>query len=113
MVANVQTTKKIATNGQREALQFALVALSYFAVAKLGLQLAYVHPNATPIWPATGVAIAAVLLCGYRISPAVFIAAFAVNQLTAGSIFTSLGIAAGNNARSVGRQLSRPALGWG
>jgi len=100
MVANLQTTEQTA-DGQRQALQFALVALSYFVVAKLGLQLASVQPNATPIWPATGIGMAAVLLWGHRISPAVFIAAFVVNQLTAGSIFTSLGIAAGNSLEAV------------
>jgi integral membrane sensor domain MASE1 len=51
--------------------------------------------------PATGIAIAAVLVWGYRVAPAVFIAAFFVNQLTAGSAFTSLGIAAGNTLEAV------------
>jgi two-component sensor histidine kinase/integral membrane sensor domain MASE1 len=84
-----------------EALRFVLVALSYFLVAKIGLQLAYVHPSASPIWPATGVAIAAVLLWGYRIAPAIFIGAFVANQLTAGSVFTSLGIASGNTLEAL------------
>jgi integral membrane sensor domain MASE1/two-component sensor histidine kinase len=101
MVANLQTTGQQTSDGQRQALQFAVVALSYFVVAKLGLQLASVQPNATPIWPATGIGMAAVLLWGHRISPAIFIAAFVVNQLTAGSIFTSLGIAAGNSLEAV------------
>ena len=80
----------------RDALRLILVAVAYFIVASLGLQLASVNPSATPIWPPTGVAIAAILLWGYRVAPAIFIAAFLVNQLTAGSIFTSLGIALGN-----------------
>jgi two-component sensor histidine kinase/integral membrane sensor domain MASE1 len=101
MVTDLQTTKELTATGQRQALRFALVALCYFVVAKLGLQLASVQPNATPIWPSTGIAIAAVLLWGYRISPAVFIAAFAINQLTAGSLFTSLGIATGNALEAV------------
>lgn len=84
-----------------EAIRFALVALSYFLVAKLGLQLAFVHPNASPIWPATGLAIAAVLLWGYRIAPAIFIGAFVANQLTAGSVLTSLGIASGNTLEAL------------
>jgi two-component sensor histidine kinase/integral membrane sensor domain MASE1 len=84
-----------------EAIRFALVALSYFFFAKLGLQLAFVHPNASPIWPATGLAIAAVLLWGYRIAPAIFIGAFVANQLTAGSVLTSLGIASGNTLEAL------------
>jgi two-component sensor histidine kinase/integral membrane sensor domain MASE1 len=77
------------------------VGLAYFALASLGLQLASVHPSATPIWPATGFAIAAILLWGYRIAPAILVAAFAVNQLTAGSVFTSIAIASGNTLEAL------------
>ena len=38
---------------------------------------------------------------GNRIAPAIFIAAFLINQLTAGSIFTSLAIAGGNTLEAV------------
>src|SRR5262245_39646469 len=99
------------TQARTAALQFAVVALAYFAVAKLSLYLAVVHPSASPIWPATGIAVAAVLLWGYRIAPAVFVAAFFVNQLTAGSIFTSLSIAAGNTLEAV--IASYLVQGWG
>jgi integral membrane sensor domain MASE1 len=88
-------------NIMMEALRIALVAVFYFVVAKLGLQLAFVNPSASPIWPATGVAIAAVLLWGYRIAPAIFIGAFVANQLTAGSLFTSCGIAVGNTLEAL------------
>ena len=79
-----------------DAPRLILIAVAYFIVASLGLQLASINPSATPIWPPTGVAIAAILLWDYRVAPAIFIAAFLVNQLTAGSILTSLGIALGN-----------------
>ena len=79
-----------------DAPRLILIAVAYFIVASLGLQLASINPSATPIWPPTGVAIAAILLWGYRVVPAIFIAAFLVNQLTAGSILSSLGIALGN-----------------
>src|SRR5262245_42207839 len=77
------------------------VALAYFTFAYLGLRLASIHPSATPVWPPTGFAIAAILLWGYRIAPAIFIGAFLINQLTAGSIFTSLAIAGGNTLEAV------------
>lgn len=92
-------------NGQYKwganALRFVVVTLSYLVIAKFGLQLAYVNPSASPIWPATGFAIAAVLLCGYGIVPAIFIGAFVANQRTAGSVFTSLGIASGNTLEAL------------
>ena len=87
--------------GRREALKAVFVGLAYFVVAYLGLQLASINPSATPIWPATGVAIAGVLLWGYPIAPAIFIAAFIVNYLTAGSPFTSSAIAFGNTFEAV------------
>jgi two-component sensor histidine kinase/integral membrane sensor domain MASE1 len=96
-----------------EALRFALVALSYFLVAKLGLQLAFIHPSASPIWPATGLAIAAVLLWGYRIAPAIFTGAFVANQITAGSVFTSLGIASGNTLEAMAAGYLVQRLGGG
>jgi len=46
-------------------------------------------------------ALAAVLLLGYRVWPAIFAGAFLVNLTTAGNLFTSLGIAAGNTLEAV------------
>jgi two-component sensor histidine kinase/integral membrane sensor domain MASE1 len=82
-------------------VEFSGVAIIYLALAKLSLALASVHPSATPIWPPTGFALAAVLLLGYRIWPAIFLAAFIANATTAGSTYTSLAIATGNTLESV------------
>src|SRR5947207_12142627 len=68
----------------------------YFAVGKFGLMLASLYASASPVWPPAGIALAALLLFGYRVWPAIFIGAFLVNYTTAGNIFTSLGIATGN-----------------
>jgi PAS domain S-box-containing protein len=77
------------------------VAAVYFALAKFGLQLASINPSASPIWPPTGVAIAAVLLCGVRIWPAILVGAFAANATTAGTWETSAVIAFGNTLEAV------------
>ena len=74
----------------------ALLALIYIITGKLGLQLAFVHPNATAVWPPTGIALAALLVWGYRVWPGVFLGACVVNIVTAGSVVTSIGIAVGN-----------------
>ena len=84
-----------------DVVALILVGLAYFTLAYLGLRLASINPSATPIWPPTGLAIAAILLWGNRIAPAIFIGAFLINQLTAGSIFTSLAIAGGNTLEAV------------
>jgi signal transduction histidine kinase len=68
----------------------------YFAAGKLGLSLAFVHANATAVWPPTGIALAAFLFLGPRVWPGVLIGAFLVNLTTAGSVLSSAGIAVGN-----------------
>jgi PAS domain S-box-containing protein len=80
----------------RLLLALALTATGYFVSAKLGLRLAFQHPSATPVWPPTGIALAALILFGYRLWPAIFVAAFLANITTAGSVATSFGIAVGN-----------------
>jgi PAS domain S-box-containing protein len=77
------------------------VAVAYFGLAKLGLLLAQVHPNATAIWPPAGFALATFLLFGKRVWPAIFLGAFVANVTTAGSIWTSTAIAAGNTLEAV------------
>jgi hypothetical protein len=56
----------------RRDLAFAagLLALAavYFGAAKLGLALAFQAEQVTAVWPPTGIALAAVLLFGYRAS---------------------------------------------
>lgn len=77
------------------------VILIYVVVAKISLILASIHPSATPIWPTAGFALACVLLLGYRMAPAIFVGSFIVNITTAGSLYTSAGIAAGNTIESL------------
>jgi signal transduction histidine kinase/CheY-like chemotaxis protein len=77
------------------AVLAALVVL-YFAAGKLGLSFAFVHAAASPVWPPSGIALAAVLLFGPRVWPAVFVGALLVNFGVAGALAPSLGIAAGN-----------------
>ena len=73
----------------------------YVAAGRLGLNFAVVHVSASAVWPATGVALASLLVLGARVWPAIFVGAFVVNVLTAGSVLPSLGIAAGNTLEAV------------
>jgi PAS domain S-box-containing protein len=77
------------------------VGVVYFLAGKLGLAFAVVHANATAVWPPAGIALAAVLLLGRGIWPAIFAGAFFVNLSTAGSVLSSLGIAAGNTLEAL------------
>jgi len=55
------------------------VALLYYFGATLGLRLAFEKTNASPVWPSSGIALAAVLLLGYRIWPGIALGAFLAN----------------------------------
>lgn len=79
----------------------SLITLIYFVVGKLSLQMAFVHASASPVWPPAGIALAVLLLLGYRVWPAIFLGAFLVNYWTAGNIATSLGIATGNTLEAI------------
>ncbi len=80
---------------RRVALLFGLAGVYYFA-AKLGLRFAYINSSVTTIWPPAGFALAAFVLLGYGVWPAIFAGAFFANISTTGAVFPSLGIAVGN-----------------
>src|SRR5438270_6154211 len=73
----------------------------YVGAAKLGLSLATTAEQVTAVWPPTGIALAAVLLLGYRVWPAIAIGAFAANVTTSETIATACGIAAGNTLEAI------------
>src|SRR5262245_20512529 len=70
-------------------LLLVLVTLTYAATAELVLSLAPLASNVSPVWPPTGVAIAAIWRLGYRVAPAVFLGAFLVNITTGGIPFAA------------------------
>src|SRR5260370_22486438 len=76
--------------------EYFVLAAVYFGCGAFGLSLALVNKSASAVWPPTGLALAALLLGGTRLSPGVFVGAFLVNILTQGSVATSLAIAAGH-----------------
>jgi PAS domain S-box-containing protein len=74
----------------------AILAFVYYLAGKAGLSFAIVSPSVSPVWPASGVALAAVLLLGREVWPGVFVGAFLVNYFSSGQPAMSLAIAAGN-----------------
>jgi PAS domain S-box-containing protein len=67
-----------------------MLAAAYYAAAKIGLQLAYLHGAVTAFWPPVGVGIAALTLYGVRLWPGVVI-----GDLAVGDYSTPLGTVAG------------------
>ena len=77
-------------------LELALVVTAYFLGAKVGLHLAYANKNVTAVWPPTGIALAALLLLGVRIWPAIALGAFLSNLSNGAGADTSVLITIGN-----------------
>src|SRR5256714_5077578 len=80
---------------RRLALLLGLAGVYYLA-AKLGLRFAYINSSVTTIWPPAGIALAAFVLYGYRVWPAILGAAFLANFTTTAATLPSIGIAVGN-----------------
>jgi diguanylate cyclase (GGDEF)-like protein len=81
--------------------RLAIVTAAYFGCAKAGLAFAFANQSVTAVWPPAGLALAAVLIWGYRMWPAVAAGAFLANITTAGPLLTVSGIAAGNTLEAV------------
>jgi len=81
---------RLKTASQATFISTLVVAAVYFISARLSLFLAFEHTNASPIWPPTGIALAAVLMFGYRITPGIFAGACLANILTLNGMGLSL-----------------------
>jgi PAS domain S-box-containing protein len=92
--------------------QAALLALGYFAAAKLALLIAIPPGYATALWPGSGIAVAVLLLAGNRLWPGVWLGSLAANLTIEGSVFASVTIATGSALQAVtGAELIRRHLG--
>ncbi|HYY80479.1 MAG TPA: MASE1 domain-containing protein, partial [Actinomycetes bacterium] len=83
------------------AARTALLAGLYFAAAKAAFAIAFVHTSIAPVWPPSGIALAAVLLFGWRAVPAVLLGAFLFNTTTPVPLSVSLSIGVGNTLEAV------------
>ena len=77
------------------------VAAAYFIAAQLGFQVAFVAEQVTTVWAPTGIALAALLLCGVRLWPAIWAGAFLANAGSDAPLWTAFFIASGNTLEAV------------
>ena len=92
--------------------RLGLVSVAYLVTAWLGLGLASVYGNVSPVWPAAGVAAAALLRWGIGLWPGIFVGAMLINLATGIGLPAAIHIAAGNTVEAVAvtllfRSLSR------
>ena len=76
-------------------LELIAIAIGYFGLAVSGLLVPWINPTATPLWPPTGLALALMLIRGYRIWPAIFLGAFLSTIAGSGSLSEAACIALG------------------
>lgn len=81
---------------------FILLVAGYLAAAWIGLAFAIPPGIATAVWPASGIALAAMLLLGMRVWPGVWLGALLANSLlTTVSPATAAAIATGNTLEAL------------
>jgi PAS domain S-box-containing protein len=84
-------------------VQIAIVFLAYVVAGKLGQATTNIRSsNLGPVWPAYGIAVAAILICGYRVSLGVAAGAFFVAFFSPVPHLAAVGQAAGATLAAVG-----------
>jgi PAS domain S-box-containing protein len=82
-------------------LELAAIAVGYFGLAISGLLIPWINPTATPLWPPTGLALALILIRGYRVWPAIVVGAFFSTAVGSGSLAEATCIALGTPAAAL------------
>ncbi len=84
----------------RDVVGIAALALAYFAGARLGLRFVDLGPQVSAVWPPSGIALAAILLGGYRLWPGIVLGEFA-SSLVAGLALPAVVLLAADNTAKV------------
>lgn len=103
----------VSVSSGRYVVELTLVLAVYLLCGRIGLEVPFTSGNVSLMWPAAGIAMAALLIVGYRVWPAIATAAFLVNLFTPIPMLAAAGIAVGNTAGPlVGAWLTRQVPGF-
>src|SRR5438876_5012691 len=89
-------SRRTASTALRWSARALALAAAYFVVAEIGLRYATIGPSISPVWPPTGLAVAALVLLGPGYWPAILVGAFLANAATSIPVLAAAGIACGN-----------------
>ena len=81
--------------------QVALLAVVYLSAARFGLLLSFMLGHNTLVWPPTGIALAALLLCGSQLWPGIALGAFLASISTGVPPAVACGVSAGNTVEAL------------
>jgi integral membrane sensor domain MASE1 len=96
----MESLQRFSRASPARAVRFVVLVAVYVVAARGSLALDAVSGFASLVWPASGIALVA-LLYDRSLWPAVSIGAFAANVSVGASIGSAAGIAAGNTAEAV------------
>src|SRR5512136_272017 len=82
-------------------IKIILLAVVYHLAARVGLKMAYVQINTSPVWPPTGIALAALLIFGYRMWPGISLGVLLGSVLSGGDPGVALGMSLGNTLEAL------------
>ena len=78
-----------------------VLAVVHHLAARLGLKMAYVQVNTSPVWPPTGIGLAALLIFGYRLWPGISLGVLIGSLLTGAPFSLALGLAIANTLEAL------------
>ncbi len=82
-------------------IKVLILAFIYHLAARLGLMMAYVQANTSPVWPPTGIGLAALLLFGYQLWPGITLGVLLGSLFTGAPFNLALGMALGNTLEAL------------
>lgn len=91
---------RIAVSGRLVLIAIGVMA-AYFIAADLGFEVAVLAEQVTTVWAPSGIAMAALLLWGRALWPAVWLGAFLANAGSSAPLWTAAVIASGNTLEAV------------
>lgn len=92
-------------------IRIIVLAVIYHLVARLALQMAYVQANTSPVWPPSGIGLAALLILGVRYWPGITLGVVVGSLLTGAPISIAIGLGLANTLEAlIGSYLLRKIL---
>ncbi len=82
-------------------VKILILAVLYHLAVRVGLMMAYVQANTSPVWPPTGIGLAALLIFGYRLWPGISLGVLIGSLLTGAPFSLALGMTIGNTLEAL------------
>jgi len=101
MSSEPKTTLVLIKAASIYLLKIAILAVVYHLAARLGLEMAYVQVNTSPVWPPTGIALAALLIFGFDIWPGISLGVLLGSLFTGAPFNLAIGMTLGNTLEAI------------